>query len=208
MTKGTMSVIRQDPLAMDSSDYPLKFDVLRQDKYKRWLPLLKPMLALPHALLLVGFGVSLFPFCLASAVIVTVTGRYPRKVFRAISGWLLWNARFLAYVCLLTDSYPPYSFREEAGDTVKLQLHYPPAGRVAHWRPLGAWVLVLGQLLFLPIVYSSLALMVALGFFSILFTQVLPSGVFDFIVRALRFNVRLVVYCLFMTERYPGFSMR
>ena len=193
---------------MRSAGVPVILEVSRQSQYSRWLPILKPLLALPHVILLTASAVLLVLLYLGSAVSVIATGRYPRKLFAPLSAWLAWAWRILAYVCLLTDTYPRIIPNPKSTESVGMQIYLPPGGRVGRWRPFVAWVLVLGQLMFLPVVYASLALMVALAFFSILFTRMFSCGIFDFIVDALRFNAWLIVYCLFMTEQYPGIAMR
>ena len=80
---------------------------------KRWLPLVKWLLAIPHYVVLAILW--------AAAVVVTViawfaiifTGRYPRGMFQFVVGVGRWSLRVDSYAWLLiTDRYPP--FRLEA----------------------------------------------------------------------------------------------
>ena len=77
---------------------------------KRWLPLVKWLLAIPHYIVLAILW--------AAAVVVTViawfaiifTGRYPQGMFRFAVGVGRWSLRVDAYAFLLiTDRYPPFS---------------------------------------------------------------------------------------------------
>ena len=79
---------------------------------KRWLPLVKWLLAIPHYVVLAILW--------AAAVVVTViawfaiifTGRYPQGMFRFVVGVGRWSLRVDAYAFLLvTDRYPPFSLK-------------------------------------------------------------------------------------------------
>ena len=88
-------------------DYP---DV--RGDLNRWLPLVKWLLALPHALVLVPLAVA----CLVAIAIawfaILLTGGYPRGLFDFVVGFARWSLRVSAYAILLvTDRYPPFSLR-------------------------------------------------------------------------------------------------
>jgi hypothetical protein len=186
---------------------PVRYDVTRQGEYARWLPLVKWLLAAPHAIALLFIEIGLLITILVSAVAVLVTGRYPRGLFQFMVGGARWLLRVTAYLYLLTDAYPPFALYDQPSYPVRFDLDYPPDGRVSRWRALLAWVLVLPQLVALPFIYIGVYLMILLALFSILFTRMFPPGVFDFVVRVLRFHSRVNAYALFMTERYPRFKL-
>jgi hypothetical protein len=202
-----LDVTDYEPEVAYPHGFPLRLDVARQRRYARWRPLVKWLLAMPHAVALIFVGLAMLLAYLPSVAVVLVTGRYPLNVFRFMTGGVRWFMQVIAYLYLLTDAYPPFSLRDNQTYTVRFDLDYPPGGRVARWRPLAAWLLVIPQILALSLVYISVYLMVLLGLFSILFTRTFPPGVFDFIVQALRFHARVGAYALFMTERYPTFML-
>jgi hypothetical protein len=143
----------------------------------------------------------------ATAAAVLVTGRYPRSTFGLMVGGLRWFLSVAAYVCLLTDAYPPFSPLAYRRYPARLDCDYPEGGQVARWRPLVCWVLVAPQMLLLGLIYVSVCLMILLGLFSITFTQTYPAGVFDFIVRSLRFHAWVSAYALFLTDSYPKLAL-
>lgn len=101
------------PFAFESGIYPhLQYDVPRQERYNRWLPLVKWLLAVPHYIALAALGVLAIFAWLFTVVAVVATGRYPRGLFDFIVGVGRWGVRVNAYALMLqTDRYPPFSLR-------------------------------------------------------------------------------------------------
>ena len=76
---------------------------------KRWMPLVKWFLAIPHFIALVFMFIAVV-FCTIFAwFAILFTGRYPRGIFDFVEGFLRWSLRVNAYAFLLTtDQYPPF----------------------------------------------------------------------------------------------------
>jgi hypothetical protein len=115
-------------------DYPAQLHVPHPEHLSRGLVLVKWwLLALPHYLIVgifVGGGVWLAAspdtrdfawtsggliglLVLVAAIILAVTGRYPRDLYDFILGLNRWVLRVAAYISLMTDAYPP--FRLDSG---------------------------------------------------------------------------------------------
>ncbi len=123
---GGLGTDRYPPFSLDREpDYPAVLDIAEPGELSRWQVLVKWwLLAIPHyaviALLLGGapmgmddvdgpwYGGLLSLLVLIAAVILLVTGRYPRSLFDLIVGFNRWIARVGAYVLLMTDRYPPF----------------------------------------------------------------------------------------------------
>ena len=86
-------------------DYP---DVERD--LNRWLPLVKWLLAIPHAIVLIVLFVVVFVLVVIAWFAILFTGRYPRGIFDFVVGTVRWFQRVNGYAFLLvTDRYPPFS---------------------------------------------------------------------------------------------------
>jgi len=98
------------PFSFDDGVYPhLSYDVIRQDEYSRWLPLVKWFLLIPHYIVVSLLGVAALFVWLYAAIVVVFTGQFPRGPFNFLVGVGRWAARVSAYLLLQTDRYPPFS---------------------------------------------------------------------------------------------------
>jgi hypothetical protein len=81
------------------------------------------------------------------------------------------------------------------------------AERVARWRPLLNWVLVIPLNLWLTVLGSGAAVVSLAGWFVILFTGRLPESFGDYLVAVLRYQWRVLAFSFFLTTSYPGFHV-
>lgn len=98
------STVEEQAVHLDV-DYP---DVERD--LKRWMPLVKWFLAIPHYIVLFFLGIAAFVVVVIAWFAILITGRYPRGLFVFVVGVGRWGLRVNAYAFLLvTDRYPPFS---------------------------------------------------------------------------------------------------
>ncbi|MDX6220509.1 MAG: hypothetical protein QOJ48_2190 [Frankiales bacterium] len=77
---------------------------------KRWMPLVKWLLVLPHVVVLFFLWVATGFVVVGAWFAILLTGRYPRRMFDFVEGVMRWDQRVIAYaVVLTTDQYPPFS---------------------------------------------------------------------------------------------------
>ena len=80
---------------------------------KRWLPLVKWLLAIPHYIVLILLAIVALVLVVIAWFAILFTGRYPRGIFNFLVGVQRWFLRVEAYAFLLTtDRYPPFSLDE------------------------------------------------------------------------------------------------
>lgn len=70
---------------------------------------LRPLLALPHLVVLWVLGVAWLIATLIAWIAILVTGRFPAILFHFGVSMLRWSARVEAYLLLLRDEYPPFT---------------------------------------------------------------------------------------------------
>lgn len=80
--------------------------------------------------------------------------------------------------------------------------------RIARWRPLVQWLLVLPHLLIASALRSLRQVLTLISLVTVLFTEQIPRPVFDMIAMSYRYEWRAISYALFMHEDYPPFDFQ
>src|SRR5499425_1116479 len=111
----------------------------------------------------------------------------------ALLGALL-DVRSGSRVALMSSSYP-------------LNGEVVCAERVARWRPLLNWALVIPLNLWLAVLAFGAAAVSLAGWFVILFTGRLPESFGDYLVAVLRYQWRVLAFLFGLTTDYPGFHV-
>jgi hypothetical protein len=187
------------------------------------------LLAVPHwillSFLLVGFAAS----TVVAGFAILLAGRYPRRIFDFNVGVLRWSWRvaFYSYGALGTDSYPPFSLRDD--------LVYPARLEVAYRERLSRglvlvkwWLLAIPHYLFVAIFTGGawsawsgyggpgvlhaaagglIGVLVLVAGLVLLVTGVYPRTLYDAVVGLNRWVFRVVVYAALMTDAYPPFRL-
>jgi hypothetical protein len=115
------------PFSLKPMEYPADLDVEYPEKLSRGLIFVKWLLAAPHYLVLApltsighwGQAESGFPvigliwvLAIIIAILLLFTKKYNRDIFKLNTGIMRWWFRVVAYVGLMTDTYPPFTFEE------------------------------------------------------------------------------------------------
>jgi hypothetical protein len=165
----------------------------------------KWLLVIPHLVILyflqLAFGVVTFIAFFA----ILFTTRYPEGLFKFAVGVRRWSFNISAYIFLLRDEYPPFSF--DAGQYPAVyDVNYPQ--QLNRFLPLVKWLLVIPHAIIVAFLGLAAVLVTFVAFFAILFTGKYPQGMFDFVVGTLRWNERMNAYTYLFTDAYPPFSMK
>ena len=206
-----VSVVMQD-----TNGGPVTLSIEYPQRLSRGHLLLKAFLGwlyagIPHGIILTFYGILVAIISLISAVAILFTGRYPEWLFNIAHGYHCWSLRLNAYLSLMTDRYPPFSGRHEPDHPVLLYLDYPRSMSRGHLllKFFLGWIyagIPHGIALFLYGIAVSLVWVIS--FFVILFTGRYPEGMFRFVEAYFRWEMRLIVYLAFMSDRYPPFHGR
>src|SRR3954467_15964493 len=214
---------------MDRSPYPLRLEGRLESPLKRWLPLVKWAMVIPHVFLLVFLWIAFFLLTVVAFFAILITGRYPRGIFDFNVGVMAWSWRVASYSynALGTDRYPPFSLAEEPDYPARLEVAYPASlsrglvlvkwwllalpqylivavfagGAWGSWNAAhgGSWVSSTGGLIGLLVLVA--------GGLVLLFTGRYPKAIFDFVMGMNRWVNRVIVYVALMTDDYPPFRM-
>ena len=84
-----------------------------KNELKRWMPLVKWFLVLPHIIALIFIFIGVLICTFFSLIAILFTGRYPKGIFYFVEGFFRWTLRVSAFTLLLTtDEYPPFRLKE------------------------------------------------------------------------------------------------
>jgi len=192
-------------MATEASTYPLRFDVEYPERLSRLLIFFKWLLAIPHFLILYALSavVSIITFIAFFAILFTK--RYPQGLFDFVVNIYRWQANVGAYIFLLRDEYPPFSW--DAGKyPVTFEVDYPE--QLSRWLIFVKWLLVIPNLIVFLLVLIVAYVVETIAWFAILFTGGIPRGLFNFLVGAARWSFRLNAYTNLLRDDYPPFSMK
>lgn len=190
--------------AAPSPGYPVRFDVEYPDGLSRLLIFVKWLLAIPHFIILYALSVVLSAITIIAFFAILFTTRYPEGLFKIAVGVMRWQANVYAYILLLRDDYPPFSW-ESGQYPLTVEIEYP--GTLNRWLPLIKWLLIIPNLIVFLIVAIIAYIFIILAWFAILFTGNFPQGMFNFVVGTMRWSLRLNAYTYLMRDEYPPFSL-
>ncbi len=102
------------PFTLDEApDYPVRLHVQAQVEGRNRLTGFFPVriiLSIPHAIVLAVLGIFVTLATIVAWLGGTVLGQLPEWLHNFIAGYTRWSTRFGAYLGLLVDEYPPFSF--------------------------------------------------------------------------------------------------
>jgi len=109
-----------------------------------------------------------------------------------------------AYVGLLSDPYPAFGATPSPSERARYDLAFTEqANRLTSGLRL-IWIIpaaIVGAVIGIGAVVVTVV-----SWFAIVLTGKHPRGMFDFLLRANRYVVRLMTYALLMTDAYPKFE--
>jgi hypothetical protein len=176
------------------------------------------ILAIPHALLVGGPGISygvgahegngvLGAVAQVMAVInwfiIVFTGKANKDLINLQQFYLRWRARALPYEALLRDEYPPFGDGE-----YPVEATFPAVTEDRNrWTVGFRFILIIPQIIVIIFLSIAWAITAIIGWFAILFTGHYPDGLWKFGEGVLRWTLRVESYWLLLHDDYPPFSL-
>lgn len=91
--------------------YPSSVTIVDPERARDRLSVgLRIFLAIPHFIVLVFLMTGFWMTTIVAWIAIVISGRYPRGLYEFGVGALQWLVRVEAYLLLLIDEYPPFSF--------------------------------------------------------------------------------------------------
>ncbi|MCP3975187.1 MAG: DUF4389 domain-containing protein [bacterium] len=190
--------------------YPAAFDVETPDRMANWRPLVQWLMALPHVLVMYVLGIVGFVVAVVSWFSIVFTGKLSESLAATQSMVLRYSMRTTAFAGFLHEEFPPFDFTSstsEPGGT-PVTVDFTPALENRNRLTVALRIFwLIPAAIFGAIVLFVAEILWFLAFFAVLFTGSWPEGLRDFVVKALRINVRVNAYGALLTDEYPPFAL-
>jgi hypothetical protein len=180
--------------------HPIDLEVSAGLERSRLTVFFRLLLAIPHLIWLVLWGIVVYVAAIANWVSVLVSGESPDALHRFLAAYLRYQTHVYAYLFLIADPYP--EFTGQAGG-------YPVDPRIEGRQPQNRWKVFFRLLLAIPALLlqsaygSLLAVLALLGWFACLATGAMPLGLRNAGALSLRYSVQANGYLLLLCEAYP-----
>jgi len=129
------------------------------------------------------------------------TGRLPDSIAEFLAGYQQWGIRLAAYLLLLTDTYPPFGWRES---------EYPVSIAVRPGR-LNRFAILFRAIIALPawfvwetLAYGLAMIMMLIAWLLVLITGRMPRPLHEALAAIVRYWARLKGYWYMFTDVYPA----
>jgi Domain of unknown function (DUF4389) len=160
------------------------------------------LLAIPHFILVLLWGVLTDLIVLVAWFAALFTGQVPDGLHTFIASWLRYATRVTAYVFLLTDPFPPFG----AGGSYPVDARIDPAVPQSRLT-VGFRIFLAIPALLLTYVFRMVNQIVAfLAWFYTLATAHMHEGMRDISAWLLRYETQTWGYVLLLTGRYPSLA--
>lgn len=181
----------------------VELDIPYIDPRNRLTVAFRLILAIPHAIFM---GVWQYAAEISAVIqwfFCVFTGKHNDGLWRFAESYLGYSARVNGYMGLMYDEYPKFG-TDSTGSPVHYSLAYDePANRLTVGLRF-LWIIP-AAIIGIGIAIAS-AVVSIICWFAILFTGSMPRGMFDFLLQAQRYNLRLNGYGLLLTDTYPSWS--
>jgi hypothetical protein len=191
----------------------MKLTIQHQEKYSRGELLLRTFfglfyIAIPHAFILLFVGIWGAILQFVAFWVILFTGRYPETMFEFQLGLLKWNVRLTARLYNLSDGYPAFGIKS-TDDLTDLSIPYPE--KVSRGLTLvrllfGIFYVALPHGFILMFRAMFVGLLQFIAWWVVLFTAEYPKTMHDWVVGQVRWQLRVNVYLMYMTDTYPPFT--
>jgi hypothetical protein len=167
---------------------------------RRWTVLLRLFLVIPQYVVLIIIAIAYFVVLIIGWFAALFMGRLPEWAHVFLTGFVRWETRVGAYLYLLTDRYPPFSFEDE---DYPVRPVLPRTGRLNRWAVLFRFVLVIPAAFFSTIVaYGLIAPLLLVTWVIVLVSGKMPAALYWAYSAMLRYLTRVQAFFAMLTSEY------
>jgi hypothetical protein len=182
--------------------HPVRIELADDGRRSRLTVFFRLLLAIPHFVWLLLWGIAAFLAAIANGLVALFTGRSARSLHRFLAAYTRYYAHVIAFVSLVANPFPGF-----VGDP-----GYPVDISIAPPERQNRWVTFFRVFLAIPALLLSGALSVALlavtflGWFAALLTGRMPTGLRNLGAVCVRYQSQANAYLFVITDAYPHAS--
>ena len=181
----------------------VNYDVRYTEDRNRLTTAFRIILAIPHLIVMGVWGYLAELLAVIQWFVILFTGKRNEGMFKLQNQWLGYASRVIGYYSLMFDPYPPFG-TEEGATGVTYGLRYEePANRLTNGL---RFIWAIPAMLILAVLAIGAYVVGIISWFAIVITGKHPRGMFDFMLKVLRFAVQTYAYMFLMTDTYPKFG--
>ena len=191
----------------------MKLTVQHQESYSRGELLLRTFFGwlyiyIPHGIVLLFVALWSAILQFVAFWVILFTGRYPQSMFEFQEGMLKWSLRLSARMYNIADGYPAFGIKSTDEHT-DLVVPYPEKvnrGLVLLRLFFGIFYVYLPHGFILLFRAWLVGILIFAAWWVVLFTGKYPDFMFDWVTGQLRWQFRVSLYMMYMTDTYPPFT--
>jgi hypothetical protein len=191
----------------------MHLSIQHQSTYSRGELLLRTFLGwlyiyIPHGFLLLFVGVAAAFLQFVAFWVILFTGTYPDPMFQFQVKLLRWSLRVNARAYNLADGYPAFGLEGE-DDRTELNIPYPEkVNRGLTLIRLFFGIIYVGIPHGFILIFRGFytGILMFLAWWMVLFTGEYPKRFHEWSVGLIRWQMRVSLYLMFMTDTYPAFT--
>ena len=191
----------------------MKLTVQHQESYSRGELLLRTFFGwlyiyIPHGFVLLFVALWSVILQFVAFWVILFTGRYPQSMFEFQEGMLKWSLRLSARMYNIADGYPAFGIKSTDEHT-DLVVPYPEKvnrGLVLLRLFFGIFYVYLPHGFILMFRAWFVGILIFAAWWVVLFTGKYPDFMFDWVTGQLRWQFRVSLYMMYMTDTYPPFT--
>ena len=191
------------PAATERVQHPIRLVVTDDLQRNRLTVFFRLILAIPHVIWLLLWGIVAALAAIANWFATLVKGESPEGLHNFLSTYLRYMTQVYAYILLIADPFP--GFGGKPGYPVEIEVDPP--------QPQNRWTVGFRIFLAIPAfiiagIFGYLNRILALfSWFVALVLGRVPEGLRNVAAFALRFEQQTAGYTLLLTGRYPSFNV-
>lgn len=191
------------PAATERVQHPIRLVVTDDLQRNRLTVFFRLILAIPHVIWLLLWGIVATLAAIANWFATLVNGESPEGLHDFLATYLRYVTQVYAYILLIADPFP--GFGGKPGYPVEIEVDSP--------QPQNRWTVAFRIFLAIPAfiiagIFGYLNRILALfSWFVALVLGRVPEGLRNVAAFALRFEQQTAGYTLLLTGRYPSFNV-